>query len=62
MKKYSIEAKELLTTVELYEIKAGATEKADSLQPSCGVMCSSCVGCTSCMACTSVMMDVIVIP
>ena len=29
MKKYSIEAKELLTTVELYEIKAGAAEKEE---------------------------------
>lgn len=60
MKKYSIEARELLSDVELYEIKAGAGESLETIkqEPTCGVMCASCVGCTSCTACTTRYLDV----
>lgn len=51
MKKYSIEARELLSAAELYDIKAGGGETKQISQatqePTCGVMCASCVGCTS---------------
>lgn len=63
MKKYSIEAKELLTNAELYEIKAGTdvkiTIRNDTMQSSCGLMCIACVGCTVCKVCVSKVMDVI---
>lgn len=65
MKKYSTEAKELLTNAELYEIKAGTSGRdGDDQQPdACTLLCSTCIGCTtSCLACTSKMMDVIPIP
>lgn len=64
MKKYSIEARELLSAVELYDIKAGGGEnkQISTQQPTCGVMCASCVGCTSCTACTTRYLDVIIVP
>lgn len=65
MKKYSIEARELLSAVELYNIKAGGGGKDKQIapqpeKPTCGVMCASCVGCTSCTACTTRYLDVII--
>lgn len=53
MKKYSAEAKELLTTVELYEIKAGTSGRSAPEEPTCKIACVSCVGCTQCLTCTS---------
>lgn len=62
MKKISLEAKELLTDSELYEIKAGASSM-NSMNSECGLMCSTCVGCaSSCLACLSVAMDMVKIP
>lgn len=60
MKKYSVEAKELLTTVELHEIKAGERSEPDTITGTCGILCSNCIGCTSCTACTSSMTDIFV--
>lgn len=68
MKKYSVEARELLSSIELYDIKAGTGGPSTGETPQqppmvCGVICTTCVGCTtSCTACTSTMMDVIVVP
>lgn len=64
MKKFSKEAEELLSAMELYEIKAGSG--GDKLQPATEeeeacVVCSTCVGCSSsCTTCTSRFMDVII--
>lgn len=64
MKKYSNEARELLSAVELYDIKAGGGNNGQipTQQPTCGVMCATCIGCTTCMACTTRYMDVIIVP
>lgn len=63
MRKYSVEAKELLSSMELYEIKAGASDKiSKDLESSDCALCSSCLACTSCTACTTKAMDVIVVP
>lgn len=63
MKNFSHEARELLSSIELYEIKAGASPNAQI----CNFMCATCVGCTTactscigCTSCTSTMMDVII--
>lgn len=65
MNKLSKEALELLTTAELYEIKAGAdpgTSPGPDKPGDC-LFCSTCVGCsTECMACTTEYLDVIVVP
>ncbi|WP_157766258.1 hypothetical protein [Prevotella intermedia] len=61
MKKYSVEAKELLSSMELYEIKAGTNDKVSKeVELSDCTICASCLACTSCMACTSKAMDVII--
>lgn len=62
MKKYSKDAHELLSTMELFEIKAGSGEQFEKEQPApaCGLLCATCVGCSSsCTACTTVVMVVI---
>lgn len=62
MKKYSNEARELLSSIELYDIKAGSGQQGPP-PPACGVLCTTCIGCSvTCTACSSKMMDVIVIP
>lgn len=58
MKKYSKDAKELLSTVELYEVKAGENKASDQEISICN---SSCMACTTCVACSSRMMDVIIV-
>lgn len=64
MKKYSIEARELLSETELYEIKAGGDDDMGATRdpPTCGVICATCIGCVSCMACSTRYLDVIVVP
>lgn len=62
---YSIQAKELPSNAELYEIKAG--DKNPPVGNECTacaecVMCSTCTACTTCKVCTSVVMDIIIIP
>lgn len=55
MKKYSKEAKELLSTMELYEIKGGGDGpiKIEFCNTSCTI-CNDCTGCAvDCTACTS---------
>lgn len=74
MKKYYRDAKDLLTDMELYEIRGGYgdTGKTD-LNPSDCIICATCVGCSSnctvcvnectqcstCTACHSTALDVI---
>ncbi len=53
MKKYSAEAKELLSQAELFEIKAGSSGRSTPEGPTCRYACVSCVGCTQCLTCTS---------
>lgn len=45
MEKYSLEAKELLSESQMFEVKAGAVVK-DHLQQECS-LCDSCIGCAS---------------
>lgn len=59
MTKYSMEARELLSNSELYEIKAGKNEETTDTVGTCSVMCSTCIACTSCTSCTTKMLDVI---
>lgn len=61
MKKYAIEARELLSAEELYNIKAGDDNKP--INPgieTCGLFCTKCVICITCMSCNTKAMDVIV--
>ena len=60
MKKYSLDAKDLLSKAEMFEIKAGEKQNA-TVEQSCDI-CSTCLACTSCTACTSKAMDVIMLP
>ncbi len=61
MKNHSLEAKELLSTAEMFEIKAG-DKKSANVEESCGV-CTNCLACTStCTACTSTALDVLKLP
>lgn len=61
MKKYSLDAKDLLSKAEMFEIKAGEKQNATD-KHSCD-MCTTCVGCSSsCTMCTTKAFDVIVIP
>lgn len=61
MRKYSVEAKELLSSMELYEIKAGTSDKiSKEVESSDCTMCATCLACTSCTACTTKAMDVII--
>ena len=48
MEKYSLEAKELLSESQMFEVKAGAVVK-DHLQQECS-LCDSCIGCASACA------------
>ena len=63
-KKYSLEAKELLSQSEMFEIKAG--EKVPITGDTCTacaktcVLCSSGTACTTCKICTNVAMDVVI--
>lgn len=58
-KRYSLDAKDLLSESEIYEIKAG--EKTNSSPDMRIEICaSSCVACTTCVSCSSRMMDVII--
>lgn len=59
MKKYSHDARELLTDSELYEIKAGEASKGNGNEHSCTMCASTCVACATCVACTSTMADVL---
>lgn len=52
MKKHSLDAEELLTDSELYEIKAGEKKGNSNL-----TLCDDCMICYSCIACTSEIMD-----
>lgn len=61
-KRYSLDAKELLTKSELYEIKAGENLKGNSEGDiNINICHSNCIACTSCVSCTTKMMDVIVL-
>lgn len=52
MEKYSLEAKELLSESQMFEVKAGAVVK-DHLQQECS-LCDSCIGCASaCAVCVN---------
>lgn len=62
MKKYSTEARELLSTMEQYEIKAGGEDDGDGtvivIKPNiCTTVCTTCTFCTNectlCTTCTS---------
>ena len=59
MTRYSKEAKELLSTFELYEVKAGENK---AIEQEISICNNTCMACSSCVACTSKMMDVIIIP
>lgn len=58
MKKYSSEARELLSTMEQYDVKAGGNgDTTIIVSPTiCVNICGSCVGCTTdctvCVGCT----------
>ena len=55
MEKYSLEAKELLSESQMFEVKAGAVVK-DHLQQECS-LCDSCIGCASaCAVCVNYVM------
>lgn len=60
MKKYSLDAKDLLSKAEMFEIKAGENQNS-TVEHSCDI-CLTCLACTSCTACISKAMDVIVLP
>ena len=61
-KRYSLDAKDLLTKSEIYEIKAGENVKGDKVEDITIDIChTGCVACTSCVSCSSRMKDVIVI-
>lgn len=61
MKKHSLEAKELLTESEMFEIKAGGTNATNG-EESCGI-CETCVGCTTqCTVCTTAVSKIIPLP
>lgn len=52
MKKYSLEAKDLLSEAELCEIKAGLS--AIDPPAHCSLLCTTCVGCSSsCTTCVT---------
>lgn len=56
LKKFSLEAKDLLTNSELYEIKAGSNPNDES-ENDC-LACAVCISCeSSCTACVSSMID-----
>lgn len=56
LKKFSLEAKELLTQSELYEIKAGSNPNDED--EGC-LICASCIGCQSeCTACVNQVIDI----
>ena len=60
MKKFSLEAKELLSKAEMYEIKAGKRAVQQQTSGDC-TLCDTCVACSeSCMACTNTQMDVFI--
>lgn len=54
-KKYSLDAKDLLTESETYEIKAGENTQ-ENLDITIKMCISTCVACTSCVSCTTKMM------
>lgn len=63
MKKISDEARELLSAVELYDIKAGGgptDQPVTGQQPVCGIMCATCIACTTCTTCLTTYLDVII--
>lgn len=53
-KKYSLDAKELLSKSELYELKAGGNPPTDLgddssvCNSSCIIICTTCISCTEC--------------
>lgn len=57
MKEYSSEARELLSTMEQYDIKAGGDTTIVISPTICTSICAACVGCTSecavCVGCTA---------
>ena len=65
MKKYSKDAFELLSNMELFEIKAGGPDDPEDPEDEKEVciICTTCVGCTStCMVCTNKVSDILPIP
>lgn len=56
MEQYSVGANELLSSMELYEIKAGKADLLDSKG------CTVCLVCISCTMCISKAIDIIIIP
>ncbi len=64
MKRFSIEARELLSAEELYNIKAGDGDNKP-INPdieTCGLFCTNCVLCITCTSCNTKAMDVIILP
>ena len=60
MKKYSTEARELLSSIELYNIKAGGGNEPETGDESTDcTFCSTCIGCTSCTICTHSYYDIL---
>jgi hypothetical protein len=57
MEKYSSEARELLSTMEQYDVKAGGDTIITISPTICTTVCGSCVGCTAecavCVGCTT---------
>lgn len=61
MKKYSSEARELLSTMEQYDVKAGGNDTTIVISPNiCVTPCATCVNCNTqcaicigCVACTT---------
>ena len=52
MKKYSSEARELLSNMEQYEVKAGGENGGVTPPNLCVTICATCVSCvTSCAVC-----------
>ena len=60
MEKYSFEAKDLLSSAEMFDIKAG--EKQSAMMDQGCDLCTSCLACTLCTACVSEALDVITLP
>lgn len=62
-KRISLDAKELLSDPELYEIKAGENDNfngeiiSESCGSSCMIFCTQCVACTTCKVWSRVFMQ-----
>ena len=58
-KKDSLDAKDLLTKSEIYEIKAGKKTNSSNSDVRIEICTTNCIACTTCVSCNSRMMDVI---